>query len=578
MRQAGNISVVTWNCLADAYASGTSVGKRGDSKDVIAWSRRSKDIFRVLEGENADIVCLQEVDHFKDDYKPFFAKNAYHPVYLGRSGREDGVLVAFKAAKFELVATEEVQFDDLAESSVCQRSKAIQHHLSKKNVALILLLRPKNRYIDIDCNPNFMFTMCSTHLYWNPMRPQIKLAQAKYLLARIANIRDKNGLVPHASVLAGDFNSKPQSQAYQCILSGVPLPLFCTSPREAAEEATSAVFQRSYKGVSVRFLCDKTSERLARWLRMLGVNAVVANPGGGKKEVTRDEYDALFQRARSENRIIVTQSPSMAVRVGCPEAFVIKSSDPMRAGLVKLLNFYNVSLRKSDILTLCGKCSGRIEQCDLKDPRVVGPVPSDRPLLVCIDCHQVYWTSDSKDASSKRARALAEELFSLVEEKRKNIFPDHQYTDEEEKVVTLRGRQSDNTNGNQVLRNEHTNITKQEDNVTPCQFLRSPFAEWLRYVSAFKAKTESEPDYTNINGSFRGTLDYIYLGGSCQIETVSLRDQIDSAARKQKRLFPNENWPSDHMLLRADIVLARSQTGRPSFARSLSSPSLMTED
>ncbi|XP_034676095.1 carbon catabolite repressor protein 4 homolog 4 isoform X4 [Vitis riparia] len=65
--------------------------------------------------------------------------------------------------------------------------------------------------------------VANTHLYWDPEWADVKLAQAKYLLSRLAQFKtavsDKFECTPSVLV-AGDFNSIPGDKVYQYLVSG----------------------------------------------------------------------------------------------------------------------------------------------------------------------------------------------------------------------------------------------------------------------------------------------------------------------------------------------------------------------
>lgn len=565
MQKRFKVSVSTWNCLADCYASGISVAKSKHSDDILCWTARSERICRVLEDDAADIVCLQEVDNYEKTFKPCFTSLGYDVVYLKRPTRQDGVLVAFKRSKFELLKKDFVYFDDLANVTRTHLSISQRARLKKQNVAIILLLKTRTT---LDSNPlgrkPCVFTVSTTHLYWNPISPLVKLAQAYYLLERIARVRDDSGLLPSASILTGDFNSLPQSQTYERVLSGIPVAIpNIRSPRSAAEKACEVFSAQSQKGNVVRFICDATLGRLARWLRLLGVDTALEDTESQEKRSTQNDFNGLFEKARSEHRIVVTTSTGMMKRAACPETFLIKAtkSQGLEFSLAKLLNFYNVKLDRSNFLSICCKCGGRIETCDRADPRLEGKeAPKDRNLFVCTHCHQVYWRSSSLTGSCVRALSLAEKLFSVVQADRDRRFryaskciSDGGGLDFAGEVFSD-GSTEQETDG-WLLRNKLSRGLSQN---------------WLRYMSAFTLARGREPDYTNINGTFRGTLDYIFLGGACEVKDVIVCE--GNVTRRTKKSFPNMEWPSDHMLVHADLYLTIPQSGRLSFERCLSLP------
>ena len=80
------LRIATWNSLADCYIHGMS-GKGQSVSDALKWTSRSAIIAHVLrtamtgpahtEGMDVsvgvDVLCMQEVDHYDDFYKPLLA-------------------------------------------------------------------------------------------------------------------------------------------------------------------------------------------------------------------------------------------------------------------------------------------------------------------------------------------------------------------------------------------------------------------------------------------------------------------------------------------------------------------------
>ncbi|KAK4490868.1 hypothetical protein RD792_001583 [Penstemon davidsonii] len=68
--------------------------------------------------------------------------------------------------------------------------------------------------------------IANTHLYWDPEWADVKIAQAKYLLSRLAGFKElvtnKFDCTP-SIIVTGDFNSVPGDQVYQYLVSGTSL-------------------------------------------------------------------------------------------------------------------------------------------------------------------------------------------------------------------------------------------------------------------------------------------------------------------------------------------------------------------
>lgn len=559
-------SVITWNCLADTYSRGPIAQKESDV-DVVSWSFRSKLIHEVVSHHDADIVCLQEVDHYEDHFKPFFFARSYHVEYVQRVGRQDGILIAFKRHKFVLLQKQIVHFDDLSRVQPHILQPLTKSSLRRQNVALILLLRVAvAEFADSKVNTiqNRAFTVCTTHLYWNPHYPNVKLAQTRYLMERLVDVRlEPHWLPPCASLLTGDFNSEPASSQHAVVRNGRPfLPTTdrrstSTAARIAVSQMTSrhrfnlsndSILDNDLSVGETRFLCDATLSKLVRWLRLLGVDAALEDKASQERRAVFNDFAPLFNRARCERRVLVTTSTSMQKRNTCPETFLVPTSmanSELKRSLASLLNRYEVCLKKANFFSICGKCGGTVVTTKNNDERLDGRfAPNDRQIYICQGCHQVYWCSDSSEGCSSRARRLANGLFTYVEASKRK-----RGNKEKEKEKDKADFEADV----KALRRYTVEGCRQQ---------------WLRYQSAYSQVHGREPEYTNINGPYQGTLDYIFVGGAVKAESAST--QCSLTKMQTNKLFPNVNWPSDHMLVRADVVLRVRRAGRPWFARTLS--------
>jgi hypothetical protein len=306
-----NLKVATWNVLADCYAGGSG---SGDSSVITNWKKRKQSIQKILKLlSNHDLLFLQEVDHSNDFYRPLLISYGFECRYIQRPNKHDGCLIAYSKRKYSLVACEEVNFDDLTEKfheMDIQRQSFRRH-----NVGLIVCLKGCQE------NPCDRYLIASTaHLYWNPVYPEVKSGQSKYLLDRIAFFQTKLNLRcsscsegknssscsssithPCPIILGGDFNSTPESEQYHLLTSYQPFVSkyvttcsYCgldSFPKLLSPSSSSSsnnlrpdpshYFQGCYYGGNqTKFLCDPTLSKLCRWLRVLGLNAAmhVAKP------------------------------------------------------------------------------------------------------------------------------------------------------------------------------------------------------------------------------------------------------------------------------------------------------------
>ncbi|XP_031493139.1 carbon catabolite repressor protein 4 homolog 3-like [Nymphaea colorata] len=157
----------------------------------LKWNRRLHLICEELRLWQPDIVCLQEVDRFHDLMNTLNS-GGYVGSYKRRTGEAmDGCAMLWKENVFRVLEEESIEFrgfdlrDNVAQLFVFEMKKAKTRRLVVGNI----------------------------HVLFNPNRGDIKLGQIRMLLQKAHALSQKWGGVP--VVLAGDFNSTPQSAIYE---------------------------------------------------------------------------------------------------------------------------------------------------------------------------------------------------------------------------------------------------------------------------------------------------------------------------------------------------------------------------
>jgi CCR4-NOT transcription complex subunit 6 len=84
----------------------------------------------------------------------------------------------------------------------------------------------------------------------------------------------------------------------------------------------------------------------------------------------------------------------------------------------------------------------------------------------------------------------------------------------------------------------------------------------VEFASIMEAALGSEPPYTNFTGNFKGTLDYIwYTPGRLRVLAVTNVPDPNELFEQCGEGLPSANYPSDHVMLCADVAFAVSGTG-----------------
>jgi len=96
-------SVATYNLLADCYASPSYFKLTHPS--TLSWRNRKEAVLEVLDALDADILCLQEVDHFDSFLLPQMRARGYDGRFKKRNGptKRDGCATFWRRDRLKLV-------------------------------------------------------------------------------------------------------------------------------------------------------------------------------------------------------------------------------------------------------------------------------------------------------------------------------------------------------------------------------------------------------------------------------------------------------------------------------------------
>ncbi|KAF7813799.1 carbon catabolite repressor protein 4-like protein 3-like [Senna tora] len=210
-------TVASYNILADRNASEHRDLYTNVPSHYVKWDRRRRVICTELFGWDPDIICLQEVDKYvelsnilvkagytgsyKSSYQSIKERN-YVNLMTSENGLQrrtgdtiDGCAMFWKADKFQLLEAENIEFKGIG---------------LRDNVAQLSVFEMRN-------SDSRRILIGNIHVLYNPSRGEVKLGQIRFLLSRAQALSEKWGNAP--VVLAGDFNSTPQSGIYKFLSS-----------------------------------------------------------------------------------------------------------------------------------------------------------------------------------------------------------------------------------------------------------------------------------------------------------------------------------------------------------------------
>jgi uncharacterized protein len=132
----------------------------------------------------------------------------------------------------------------------------------------------------------------------------------------------------------------------------------------------------------IRFIADVMVGKLARWLRILGMDVLYSN---------KYEDDEIIQIAKEERRIILTRDTRLAARRDAP-LHVLIESDFYKEQVRQVVRAFGIS--NFDVFSRCLHCNLRLQKIDKES--VFERVPpyvylSQQDFAVCPSCDRVYW-------------------------------------------------------------------------------------------------------------------------------------------------------------------------------------------
>ena len=201
---AGSLRVLQFNCLADGLAQ--SGGFARCPPEALEWGVRRAGLEAELERAGADLLGLQEVNHFDDWLRGFLSGRGYATHFLKKAKSPclalgfpaDGLVLAWKESRFEL--------EDLC--------KGAYEGFGQGAAVATLRERATGRTL----------VFGTTHLKAKPEGAAARMQQAQQLADRVAASAKR--ACTKDVIITGDFNEKPGEVLR--VLEGGEVPLVDT--------------------------------------------------------------------------------------------------------------------------------------------------------------------------------------------------------------------------------------------------------------------------------------------------------------------------------------------------------------
>lgn len=179
---------------------------------------RSQLILAEVVRSEADVLCLEEVDHFADWLEPQLQQRGFHGLFQPKpaspclempdNNGPDGCALFYRASMFELEETRRVRLKDPG-------------GVNSKQVAILARLRWRGgaagKVGEASTHQPRSLCVAVTHLKAKSGFHDYRLAEGEHLRAEVAGFA---GALP--AIVCGDFNAPPQEPVYECFVAGEP--------------------------------------------------------------------------------------------------------------------------------------------------------------------------------------------------------------------------------------------------------------------------------------------------------------------------------------------------------------------
>jgi hypothetical protein len=149
----------------------------------------------------------------------------------------------------------------------------------------------------------------------------------------------------------------------------------------------------------MKFIVDAMAGRLAKWMRILGIDTEYEKSG---------DMEKLLKRARSENRVILTRNLSFRkIRTEGVNIHFL-SSEKTFYQLREIIEKFNL-IKEIKPFSRCSECNEILN--DIKKEEVKGRVPffvyqTQEHFSICPSCGRIYWSGTHRKAMEKRINQI----------------------------------------------------------------------------------------------------------------------------------------------------------------------------
>lgn len=156
------------------------------------------------------------------------------------------------------------------------------------------------------------------------------------------------------------------------------------------------------KALETRFIADSMLGKLAKWLRLAGVDV----------EYEKDIADeVLIRRAISEDRIILTRDRSIERRKGT-KGYLLIRSDHLTEQIIEFIRVFELDTLES-AFTRCIRCNTLLEEVSkdsLTDKVPLYVRETQNEFRRCKSCGRIYWAGTHRENAQRFLKKVIGDL------------------------------------------------------------------------------------------------------------------------------------------------------------------------
>ncbi|KAF9532016.1 Endonuclease/exonuclease/phosphatase [Crepidotus variabilis] len=198
------VKILSWNLLAQCLIR----RELFPASDCLKAQQREPLIHEEILRQNADILCLQEVDRL-EKLLPLLQRAGYSERYASGPGKKHGCLVAFKKDLYTLFASKTIYYDD-EDVDVDTDEPRRRSSFRTRNVANLVALKRND-------HSRTGLIVATTHLFWHPRYTYERTRQVYIMFKETLAFREEQFATDWRCILAGDFNFTPSDATYSLL-------------------------------------------------------------------------------------------------------------------------------------------------------------------------------------------------------------------------------------------------------------------------------------------------------------------------------------------------------------------------